>query len=195
MSWHIVNPVSPTDLFALALVTKSSQTWQPCLRPFIMRGFAYGAGNVDSNVRSDVGGTVTWNASLLHAGMTSRTLYKAWPGGNSGFIPLGLATKRTVSRLCPVVSSPGFILDFLTVYLVKDLSVLVISSVSSAGITVHRYRDNDLGFTETSRSFQPCLPLRWLRTLESTLGQDPQPYQCGKSGPPDLRYSVDIRRG
>ena len=44
------NPMSPANLFVLVLVTKSSWTWQPCLRPFIMRGFVYGAGDVDSNV-------------------------------------------------------------------------------------------------------------------------------------------------
>ena len=36
---HHLTPVSPADLFVLALVTKSCRTWQPCLRPFIMRGF------------------------------------------------------------------------------------------------------------------------------------------------------------
>ena len=60
---------------------------------------------------------------------------------------------------------------------------------------VHRYRDRILGFTKAFRLFQPCIPLRLTRYLESTLGQDLQPFRCGKSGPPDLRYSVDIHEG
>ena len=60
--------------------------------------------------------------------MTSRILYKARPGGNSEFFCP--AAKRTVSRICPTMGSPGFIPDFLTVYFANYLGVLVITLVN-----------------------------------------------------------------
>ena len=88
--------------------------------------FVRGVGNVGSNVQNDVGGTVTWNASWLRAGMMSRILYKARSGGNWGFFSLDPAARRTVSRSCPAVHSPGIVPDFLTVYFVMRIGVSVV---------------------------------------------------------------------
>ena len=58
-------PVPPADLCVLALVTKSSWTWQPCLHPLGYTVCVPRADNVGPNVRSNIAGTVTQNASSI----------------------------------------------------------------------------------------------------------------------------------
>ena len=83
--------------------------------------------------------------------------------------------------------SPGPIPDVLTVHFYKlkkcfscFFSLVALESQYTSTVTIPSEPYRGLGY------FQSRILLRLSRCLESTLGQDPQPFWCGKSGPPDL---------